>query len=157
MCGKLWNISHEEILRRILKWCIQSSMTNHLSGGEILEGRVIVGLQLHDRLQTLGWQHWEAVLPEVSGGRKNVGTSDLARKPISKKCYWRIGYRAECGKCHSQIFEIVQWQEGVFMDLRNVVLLHVPVQTIQDKSLHFFLFEYIQNSWFSLFLILQNL
>ena len=113
-------------------------MTNHLSGGEVLEGRVIVGLQLHDRLQTLGRQHWEAVLPEVSGGRKIVGIPDLAQKSISKKCYRRIGYRAECGKCHSQIFEIVQWQEGVFMDLRNVVLLHVPGQTIQDKSLHFF-------------------
>ena len=49
---------------------IRSSMTNHLSGGEILEGRIIVSFQLHDRLQTLGWQHWEAVLPEVSGGRK---------------------------------------------------------------------------------------
>ena len=59
---------------------IRSSMTNHLSGGEILEGRIIVSFQLHDRLQTLGWQHWEAVLPEVSGGRK----IDLARKPISK-------------------------------------------------------------------------
>ena len=111
---------------------IRSSMTNHLSGGEILEGRIIVSFQLHDRLQTLGWQHWEAVLPEVSGGRK----IDLALQ----QCYRRIGYRAECGKCHSQIFEIVQWQEGVLMDLRNVVLLHVPVQTIQDKSLHFFLF-----------------
>ena len=132
MCGKLWNISHEEILRRILKWCIQSSMTNHLSGGEVLEGRVIVGLQLHDRLQTLGRQHWEAVLPEVSGGRK----IDLALQ----QCYWRTCYRVECGKCHSQIFEIVQWQEGVFMDLRNVVLLHVPVQTIQEKSLCTFFF-----------------
>ena len=111
---------------------IRSSMTNHLSGGEILEGRIIVSFQLHDRLQTLGWQHWEAVLPEVSGGRK----IDLALQ----QCYWRICYRVECDKCHSQIFEIVQWQEGVFMDLRNVVLLHVPVQTIQDKSLHFFLF-----------------
>ena len=109
-------------------------MTNHLSGGEVLEGRVIVGLQLHDRLQTLGRQHWEAVLPEVSGGRKIVGIPDLAQKSISKKCYRRIGYRAECEKCHSQIFEIVQWQEGVFMDLRNVVLLHVPGQTIQEKS-----------------------
>ena len=55
---------------------IRSSMTNHLSGGEILEGRVIVGLQLHDRLQTLGWQHWEAVLPEVSGGEKLIQLSN---------------------------------------------------------------------------------
>ena len=63
---------------------IQSSMTNHLSGGKVLEGRIIVSLQLHDRLQTLGWQHWEAVLPEVSGGRKIVGIPDLAQKSISK-------------------------------------------------------------------------
>ena len=45
-------------------------MTNNLSGGEVLEGRIIVGLQLNNRLQTLGRQHWEAVLTEVSGGRK---------------------------------------------------------------------------------------
>lgn len=140
MCGKLWSISHEEILWRIHKWCIQSSKTNYLSGGEIFEGWIIVRLQLHDRLQPLGRQHWEAVLPEVSGGRKIVGIPDLAQKSFSKKCSWRICCHAECGKCHSQIFEIVQWQEGVFMDLRNVVLLHVPVQTIQEKSLCNFFF-----------------
>ena len=76
--------------------------------------------------------------PRFLEKEKNCWYSGFSSKIYLQKCYRRIGYRAECGKCHSQIFEIVQWQEGVFMDLRNVVLLHVPGQTIQDKSLHFF-------------------
>ena len=36
-----------------------------------------------------------------------------------------------------QILEIVQRQEGVLVDLRDIVLLHVPVQSTQIKDWYF--------------------
>ena len=137
---------------------IRSSMTNHLSGGEILEGRIIVSFQLHDRLQTLGWQHWEAVLPEVSGGRKNVGTSDLARKPISKKVIeeFVIALNVENVTHRSlRLFngrKASSWiSEMLFFSMSLGKQFKISLCTF------FFFNTYIQNSWFSLFWILQYL
>ena len=133
---------------------IRSSMTNHLSGGEILEGRIIVSFQLHDRLQTLGWQHWEAVLPEVSGGRK----IDLARKHISKNVIEEFVIALNVINVTHRSLRLFNgrkassWiSEMLFFSMSLYKQFKISLCTF------FFLNIYIQNSWFSLFWILQYL
>ena len=133
---------------------IRSSMTNHLSGGEILEGRVIVGLQLHDRLQTLGWQHWEAVLPEVSGGRK----IDLARKPISKNVIEEFVIALNVENVTHRSLRLFNGRKASSW-ISEMLFFSMSLDKQFKISLCIFLFfnTYNQNSWFPLFWILQYL